>query len=267
MFLTKKSFRKILIMAICYLTLGVLNIALAIFFENLGIESTLLLWLGSICLVLCIFFAFWGRYAEGKGKLINLGNRLVRKELKPAEFIKEYEALKNSQDLVIKKPDFEILHLVATAYASLDDMENELATVQEMISISGEKKKNFAKLLKVACLFSYREKEAAEKLFNEICQVKLDVMSNTLAQIIHKTDRAIAFEDYKTAKEYWLKTLERKLPKLDKLGELIAHYNLGEIYEKQQDNEKAASHYRYCVNFGGETAIKLSAKEKLNSLK
>ncbi len=96
MFLTNKSFRKILIVAVCYLILGSVAIALWAVFSSSGIECPLLSILGIIVYLFCILIVFWGRYAEGKGKLINLGNRLVRNELKPAEFLPEYKALKES---------------------------------------------------------------------------------------------------------------------------------------------------------------------------
>ena len=78
MFLTKKSVRKILIMAICYFILGSIAIFLWSVFNNMGINENFLLILGIIVYLLCILMIFWGRYAEGKGKLINLGNKLVR---------------------------------------------------------------------------------------------------------------------------------------------------------------------------------------------
>ena len=109
----------------------------------MGINENFLLILGIIVYLLCILMIFWGRYAEGKGKLINLGNKLVRNELKPAEFILHYESLKNSNDLVIKKSSVEVLQLVAIAYDSLDDKENVLVTVDEMIDIADDKKKAF----------------------------------------------------------------------------------------------------------------------------
>ena len=267
MFLTKKSFRKILIMAICYFILGSIAIILWAVFNSMGIKENSLLMLGFIVYLLCVLITFWGRYAEGKGKLINLGNKLVRNELKPAEFIREYEALKNSSDLVINKPSIEVLQLVAIAYDSFDDREKALATVDEMIDIAGEKKKAFANLIKVSLLFSYGKKEDAENLFNEIQKQKLDIISAGLVDSILKSDRAMAMGDYKTVEAYSLKMLERSFPKLDNLGKLIVHYKLGEVYEKLQDNEKARFYYQYCATYGGETAIKVSATEKLQYIK
>ena len=267
MFLTKKGFRKILIMAICYFILASIAIFLWAVFNSMGIKENFLLMLGIIVYLLCVLIIFCGRYAEGKGKLVNLGNKLVRNELKPAEFIREYEALKNSSDLVTNKPSIEVLQLVAIAYDSLDDRENALVTVGEMINIASDKKKAFANLIKVSFLFSYGKKEDAENLFNEIQKQKLDIMCNGLVDAILKSDRAMAMGDYKTVETYSLKMLERSFPKLDNLGKLIVHYKLGEVYEKLQDNEKALSYYQYCVNNGGETAIKVSATEKLQYIK
>ena len=101
--------------------------------------------LGIIAYSICVPVIILGRYAEGKGKLINSGIQLVRKELKPAEFIRQYETLKNTKQLVINKPGIEVLQLVALAYDLLDDKEAALTTVDEMIDAAGDKKKTFAK--------------------------------------------------------------------------------------------------------------------------
>ena len=267
MFLTKKSVRKILIMAICYFILGSIAISLWLVFNSMGINENFLLILGIIVYLLCILMIFLGRYAEGKGKLINLGNKLVRDELKPAEFILHYESLKNSNDLVIKKSSVEVLQLVAIAYDSLDDKENVLVTVDEMLDIADDKKKALSNLIKCSILFSYGNFEEAELLFNETQKQKLDIMCSGLADAILKSDRAMAMGDYKTVEAYNLKLLERSFPKLDNLGKLVVHYKLGEVYEKMQDNSKAATYYQYCADFGGETAIKKSAIEKLQHIK
>ena len=266
MFFTKKSFRKILIMAICYFLLGSISIALWVVFNSMGINENSLLVLGIFVYLLCVLMFFWGKYAEGKGKLINLGNKLVRNELKPVEFIKHYEFLRNSDDLIICKPSIEILQLITIAYDSLDDREKALATVDEMIDIAGEKKKVFARLFKASLLFSYDKKEDAEVLFNEIQKQKLDIISAGLVDAILKSDRAMAMGDYKTVEAYNLQMLARSFPKLDNLGKLIVHYKLGEVYEKLHDKEKAVTYYQYCATYGGETAIKTSAIEKLQPI-
>ncbi len=253
-------------MAICYFILGSIAISLWLVFSSMGINENFLLILGIIVYLLCVLVVFWGRYAEGKSKLINLGNKLVRNELKPAEFIEQYEFLKNSNDLVINKPSLEVLQLVAVAYDSLDDKENVLLTVDKMIDIADDKRKTFSNLIKCSFLFSYGNFEEAELLFNEIQKHKLDIMCNSLVDTILKSDRAMAMGDYKIVETYCLKMLERSFPKLDNLGKLVTNYKLGEVYEKLQDSSKANTYYQYCVDCGGETAIKKSATEKLKHL-
>lgn len=267
MFLTKKSILKIVIMAVCYFLIGSLSIATWFVFVGMGIYENFLLILGIITYLLGALMILLGRFAEGKGKLINLGTKLVRNELKPAEFIKHYESVKNSGDLVLNKPSIEVLQLVIAAYDSLNDKENALATADEMINAAKDKKKNYAKLIKTSLLFDYGTIQEAEALFNSIKSEKLDIMSAGLADAILKSDRAKAMEDYKTVEAYNLMLLERSFPKLDNLGKLVVHYQLGEVYAKLQENENAVTHYQYCVNFGGETEIKKSASEKLENLK
>ena len=91
-------------------------------------------------------------------------------------------------------------------------------------------------------------------------------MTSSLYDATLKSDRAMAVGDYKTVEAYSLKMLAQSFPKLDNLGKLVVHYKLGEVYEKLQDKEKAISYYQYCEINGGETAIKESAKEKLQQL-
>lgn len=146
MFLSKKGFTKVLIMVICYIALGSICIALWVAFSLVGAEAILLLILGVTVYLLCALIALWGLYAEGKGKLLNTAQKLVRVELRPADFIKEYETLKGSSDLVINKPSFEILQILAVAYDTLDDRKACLATIEEMIAAAPAKKKVRAEL-------------------------------------------------------------------------------------------------------------------------
>ncbi len=266
MLLTKKSLVKILIMAVCYFILGSVCFALGALMITLGINGVFLLWLGAIVYVLDVLIVFWGRYAEGKGRLINLGNRLVRNELRPAEFINEYENLR-SEALVVNKPEMELLQMVAVAYDCLDDREHCLATIEEMIAVARPKKKAFAALIKASFLFSYVKTEEAEKIFSETQKLKLDFMSNALADAIMKGDRAMAMGDYRVVEAYCLRALEQTFPKPDNLTKLSFHYKLGEVYEKLEDNEKAISYYRYCVDYGGETAFVMSSRAAIERLK
>ncbi len=266
MFLTKRGFWKIVIMALCYFAIGSFCIMAGVIFGVLDADANFLFVLGAFCYIFCPIIIAWGRYAEGKGKLINLGNKLVRNELKPYEFIKEYQRLKNSTDLVVNKPSIEILQLVAIAYDSLDDRENCLSIAEEMVSVASEKKKTFAKLIKCSLLFSYNMVDDAEAVFTEIRTSKQNFMCQALTDAIFNSDRAMALGDYKTVEAYNLKALSQTFPKLDNLSRLMLHYKLGEVYEKLQSYENAIPYYKYCIDNGGETAIKESAKSALQRI-
>lgn len=266
MFLTKKSRFKILIMALCYFILGSICIALWAVSKSFGIE-TKILYLGIILYLLCPLFVLWGRYAEGKGKLINLGNKLVRNELKPAEFIKHYENLKSSPDLVVGEPSIEVLHLVSTAYELLGDKERSMQTIDEMLLIANDKKKNLVKLIKVSHLFDCGRTDEAEALFEEVRNTKMNFVCQTLSDAVLKGDRAKAWGDYKTVESYNLKQLEQSFPRLDNAGRLVVNFSLAEAYEKMGNIEKAIQYYKYCAENGGETAVKISAQNVLENLK
>lgn len=263
MFLFKKGLAKVLIMVICYIALGSFSIASWIFFRLLGSESALMLILGVATYLTCALIALWGLYAEGKGKLLNTAQKLVRVELRPAEFIKQYEALRNSSELIINKPSFEVLQMLAIAYDTLDDRESCLATVKEMIAVAPDKKKDQAELFYISILFSYEKKEEAERLFNDLQLRKLDAVSRMMVDSILKSDRAMVMGDYKTVELYNLQLLERSFPKLDNLGKLIVNYKLGEVYEKLGETEKALARYEYCAANGGETAIRTAASRAI----
>lgn len=265
MILTKKSRFKILLMGICYFALGSIVIGVSIVSFFFGIENNLH-YFGIILYVLDIFFMLWGRYAEGKGKHINIGNKLVRKELRPAEFLEYYENLINSPDLVINEPSIEILHLVSVAYILLDDNERALQIIDEMLLIANEKKKPLVKLLKTSHLFDMGRNEEAEALFSEVRSTKMDFTCQALSDEILKSDRAKALGDYKTVELHYTAKLEKSIPPLDNAGRLIINYTLGEIYEKMNSTEKALQHYKYCFDNGGETAVKNAARDAIKRL-
>ncbi len=267
MFLTKKSILKISALAICNFLLGSTIIISMHLLESIGIDAPALLSLAVIAYGLCLLTALAGYYGEGKGNLINLGFKLVLKELRPADFINHYNLLRNSEDLVVAKPSIEVLQLVAIAYDALDDRENALAAADEMIAAAKDKKKPFAKLFKASYLYTYGQTEAAETLLFEAKEQKLDMMGKVLFNAIRKGDRAAAMGDYKVAEAFCLETLAHTNPRKDQLVQLETHDALGEIYEKLQDNEKAIMHYQYCVVNGGETAIRKNAAKKLEELK
>lgn len=266
MFITKKSRLKILLIGIAYIIVASFCVVSSVYLASLGEENKL--WcLGVALYILCPLIVLCGIYAEGKGKLVNLGNKLVRNDLNPREFIAHYENLKSSPDLVVNKPSLEVLLMVLAAYEALDDKERIFATLDEMLLIAKDKKKSFVKLLKASCLFDNGKIDEAEALFSEVSSSKTDFLCVALSDSILKTDRAKAIGDYKTAEVNLLKRLEQKFPKRDNLSNLVLYFNLAEIYEKTADIEKAVSYYEYCVQNGGETAIKASAKEALERLK
>ena len=266
MFLTKKGLRQILLVAVCYLVLGSFCIGMGVLLTGIGSDSKLLFILGGISYVLCCLFTLTGFYVEGTGKIVNLGNRLLRIELKPAEFIKEYHRLACSSDLVINKPDIDVLQLVVLAYDCLNDRENALSTADKILAVVSEKKRTHAKLIKSSLLFDYGMTEEAEALFTEACSSKQNFICQALANAILKSDRAMAMGDYKTVELHNLNLLAQTFPKLDNLSKLSIHFRLGEVYEKTNDNEKAINHYQYCIDNSGETAFKESAKAALSRI-
>ncbi len=267
MFLTKKSLRKVLIMVIVYIAVGTLCLGGGILLKSMGASPKFLFVLCGICYAFCPLIFLIGRYAEGKGMLINSANKLFRTELKPLEFIKEYEKYKNADNLVINKPNVDVLRIVALAYFYAGDKENCLATIDEIVSVCGEKKKALALLVKASYLYTYQMKEEAEELFWKASDLKLDAMEKMLHEGIIKCDRAMANGDYNLAEAYCLQCLNRTFPKPDNLIMLDSHYTLGVIYDKMQDKEKAIFHYEYCAMHGGETFAKNEAKIALERLR
>ena len=265
MFLTKKSVVKIALMTMLYFLLGSLSFSSGINFDSLGEPRPELFIIGAVVYALCPLIVLWGCYVEGTAKMLNRYNKLVGKQLKPAEFIKEYEDLKASPELVVCKPGYNLLGCLCAAYECLNEHERALEIVDEVISVAG-KKKSRAMLLKVSLLFSCGKTEEAESLFDEIKQMKLDLISQGLVDMIRKGDRAMAIGDYKTVVDFNLVRLEQKFPKLNNLGNLALRYTLAEAYEKLGDTENAVTYYHYCAEHGGETAYKATAASALERL-
>ncbi len=266
MFLTRKGLGNILLRAICCFVLGSICVLLAWALRDVPSDANILRILGAISYVFCLLAIACGYYTESKANLFNSGNKLVRTALRPADFVKAYETLDNDQTLVVKKPDIEVLHLLAIAYCLLGEWEKELYVIHQMIDVASDKKKSFANLVKVSFLFTHNKAEEAETLFNETQKQKLDFICSGLVDAILKMDRAMAMGDYKTVEMFALKTLERPFPKPDNLEKLMLHYKLGEVYEKTKEFQKAETHYRYCADNGGETVLKTTAMEQLQYL-
>lgn len=266
MFLTKRSYVKIALTTALYLLLGTACIVLGVFFEGIGEADTMLYYIGFFMDFLAVVMFICGRYNEGIGKLMLLGSKLLRKELKPREFLAKYDSVRMSKDLVVNKPCVDVLQYAIIAYDMLDDRESSIAAADEMIAVAGEKRKAQAMLAKVSLLFSHGRIQEAEVLFAEARKHKYSFICTAMTDSIIKVDRAVALGDYKLAEASCLKTLERKFPKLDNYERLANHYKLGEIYEGLGERAKAAEHYRYCVENGGETAFPESAKNALARL-
>ena len=265
MLLTKKNIAKIAFMVILYFLLGSFSFASGIYFYSLGVHGKEFFIIGAVVYALCPLVALWGRYAEGTAKMLNRYNKLVGQQLKPAEFIREYEDLKASPELVVCKPGYNLLGCLCAVYECLNEHERALEIADEAISVAG-KKKSRAMLLKVSLLFSCGKTEEAESLFDEVKQMKLDLISQGIVDIIRKGDRAMAIGDYKTVVDFNLVRLEQKFPKLNNLGNLALRYTLAEAYEKLGETENALTYYRYCAEHGGETAIKTTAQMALERL-
>lgn len=266
MLFTYKSFWRIFAMCIVYFFLGSISLALSVAF-SFGTPDLTLFWLGISLYALIPIFAFWLRSAEGKGKPLALGYRLLRRDMRPAAFLAEYEALKNAPDLMICRPSTDLLQMVAVAESMLGHTDRALATVEEMIATAPKKKLTYAKMVKVSFLFVAGKIEEAEALLFTLRTGKLDILSQTLASAILEGDRAMAIGDYKTVEASRLRQLDSRFPKLDNLGRLAVHYDLAEIYMKMGNTESATLHYRFCAENGGETVLRENAIAALEWLR
>lgn len=266
MFLTKKSIFKIAFLVVMYFLVGSISIAMGVYFNTQGINKSSLFIIGIVLYLLCPLFVLWGRYAEGMGKIGGKYIGVLRKGLRPAEFIKEYEDLMSSSDLVVCKPSLEALLFVAIAYDCLGEYDMAVSYAKEALAAAPEKKKTKATLSLVSFLYSCGRTDEAESLFDEVQKGKLDFSSQAFADMIRKTDRAMAIGDYKTAISAELARLEQKFPKLDNLAQLVISHTLAVAYEKLGDTENAVAYYRYCAEHGGETAMRSSAKAALERL-
>ena len=266
MLLTRKGLWKCIIFTAIYFILGSIAMAAGIL-SLLILFDPNLLFLGLFCYLCCPLVYFYIRYREGKAKLIRKGYDLIHRKLKPAEFIRYYQDLRYNCDLVIDRADMEVLNVLVLAYDLLDRREEALATADEAIAVAPEKKKKAAKLLKVSLLFCYGMTEEAEAQFSVLREGKLDLVCTGIVDMIMKSDRAIAMGDYKTAECYYQNQLSNAFPKPTNAVKHVDHYWLGVVYEKMQEPEKAVPHYRYCLEHGGETAIKVAAATALDRLR
>lgn len=274
MFLTRQAIRKIRIMTGLYYFLGVIFCSVGIiclyfsriFSISLLDNIILALSLGILCFVIGAVNIKINKYSEGKGKLINLGNKLVLKELRPAEFIRLYEEKRDCPDNVVSKPDFEVLQLLLVAYEALGDKQHETETLEQMLLIAPKKKKSVSKLLKAIVFYNTGRVEEADRIYSEVLSEKVDLMTKYLFDNIIKSDRAMAVGDYAVAEVYYEQLLAKTSPKNSPLTILYAHYNLAKIYIATERSEEAKTHLNYCIENGGDTFMKSKATDILNAL-
>ncbi len=266
MLLTKAGLRKIVMIAAIYFLIGSFSLAVGLGLRNTGVNTAPLIRIGVIAYAVGILGVFWGRYAEGKGKLLARGNRLIFRELNPAEFIREYDALREAPGLVVCRPGQELLQLLAVAYGALNDHAAALAAADAQLAAATGKWVTRAKIGKASLLYSYDRTEEAEAIFTEIGRQKLGAVDTLLYDALLKSDRAVARGDYRTAEAYCLKKLENGFPKPNPLQTLYLHGKLALLYERLGEREQALEHYRYCAENGGGTALRRKAAEELRRL-
>ncbi len=215
------------------------------------------------CFALGLFSYLTGRYSEGKGDLINHGNKLVLRELKPAEFIRLYEQARDCPENVVSKPDFDVLQLLLAAYDSLGQTEREFEVVEQMSSIASKKIPNRVKVIRLSLLYSTGKIDEAEELYKDALNSKMDMISIAMLDDVTKSDRARALGDFTVVEAYQKKRLVSTFPKATPLALVYSRYILAEIYLKTDRKDAAKEHLEYCAQNGGETKIRLDAIEAL----
>ncbi len=266
MFLTKNALKKIRRFTIAYLALAGFCFAISAIFASFMIEYKLLVVLGIISLVLCALFRATGIYAEGKGKLINSGNKLITRDLRPAEFIRLYEEKRDCPDNVISEPDFEVLHLLVVAYDALGDAHRALGTLEYMISVAPPQKHDLIKVLKSSFLYGMGKTDEAEAIYLEMTAKKTDIVTRTTLDITSAIDRAMALGDYTTAEARARQMLAQSVPKPTPLATLAINYILGKVCYKTDRFDEARQYLNYCAINGGETTYKTEAIDMLRNM-
>ena len=271
MLLTKAGLRKIVLVAAIYFLIGSFSLAVGLgvgnLFRDAGVNTAPLIRLAVIAYAVGFSSVFWGRYAEGKGKLLAKGTRLIFRELNPAEFIREYDALRESPGLVVCRPGPELLQLLVAAYDALNDPAAALAAADAQLAAATGKWVIRAKMGKASLLYSYDRTEEAEAIFTEISRQKLGAVDTLMYDALLKVDRAVARGDYRTAEDYCLKKLGQGFPKPNPLETLYLHGKLALLYERLGEREQALEHYRYCAENGGRIALRDKAAEALERLR
>ncbi len=260
MFLNKKVLTKIWLLTGAYLTLAACCFVSTVVFTCLDMECGTLIVLGILSVILAPLFYKLGRYAEGKGKLLSKGNKLICHELRPAEYIRLYEERRDDPTNVISKPDYDVLQMLVAAYDALEDRTHALETMDQALAVVPEKHRNRAMILKCGLLFNYGKFDEAEVTYRDLTTKDLDMVSKTLMDTVMKSDRAIALGDDATAEAYFRQSLTQTFPKPTPLSVLYAHYHLAKICQRTNRAEEALEHLHYCIQNGGQTGTQREAE-------
>lgn len=266
MFLTHKSLKRIKFLCGTWIALAVLNVLCAVVFSLFDVEVKDFIILALVSLLFCFLTRKGMPYTEGKAKLVSKGIKLVRRELRPAEFVRLYEEKKNCPDNAVIKPDVEVLCILLLAYDLLGKSDKVLEVLDEMDSASNEKTKKRVKLIRAGILYDMSMVEEAEAIYGEVASSKLDFATKMSLDAVIRGDRARALGDYVTAEAYFKQNLDASSKNTDPCTLLNCHINLGEIYVAKGEGEKAREHLCWCAENGGETAVKTKAEEMLKNL-
>jgi len=263
MFLTRKTMKKINGLTAAFCIIGGVSLVAAVIFTFLGAESWELVRLGLLTLFLGLVLRRFMQYGEGKAKLIASANVLVAPKLFPGHCIHLYEEKRNDPDNVIAKPDFEVLLMLVAAYDTMGDASNALAAVEQMVSIAPERKKAYSMLLKASLLYANGRIAEADQLYAEALQQKMDMAARATADLVLKSDKAMAIGDYATAEAFFRQLLERRFPKNPPLSVLTAKFALGKICAATGRADEAGPYFTYCVRNGGQTSMQREAEQLL----
>lgn len=265
MFLTKKSLKKIKCVVGVYIGTGVFCLVATILFAYFELDTEsdkFIVILGALSLLLALLYRKMGRYAEGKGKLITQGNKLVCYELRPEEFIRLYEQARYCPDNVVSQPDFDVLRMVEVAYETMGENERMLETLDQLLAIATVRTKPLAIALKSGTLYELGQTEEAEELYAQVVNMEPNFATRPAMEVLVKLSRAMAYGDYTTAEAYCRQRLQNKsFPKSTPLMTLSITFSLARICCNTNRPDEARQHLQYCIENGGETIYKLNAEE------
>lgn len=200
----------------------------------------------------------------GVSPFLSKYNKLVENDLRPAEYLEYYNKAVNAPDLVVKKPDLNVLKTVMDSYEFLNDEEGQKRILAEMLETQTGKYLVRARLTEISLKYSEGRIEEADAALAEIERSSPDAVARQYISNIRRYSRAKATGDYLTAETYCLTLLGRV--KKRKALCLAVHYGLAEIYAASERYAEAKEQLAFCTENGGETAYPARAKEMLDSL-